>query len=105
MEAIVSGLVPVINNSPRSATKAFALDENNLFKLNNSKDLAKKIDFWFDNKPLIEDYKTRYKSIIKSFDQKECMEKMEDMLKKAIEKHKENTNASEFSARKADNKE
>ena len=105
LEAIVSGLVPVINNSPRSATKAFALDENNLFKLNNSKDLAKKIDFWFDNKPLIEDYKTRYKSIIKSFDQKECMEKMEDMLKKAIEKHKENTNASELSARKADNKE
>ena len=85
LEAIVSGLVPVINNSPRSATKAFALDDNNLFKLNNVEDLKNKIEFWRERPELIKEYKSRYKSIIGSFDQEECMKKMEEMLLSAIE--------------------
>ena len=85
LEAIVSGLVPVINNSPRSATKAFALDDNNLFKLNNVEDLKNKIEFWRECPELIKECKLRYKSIIGSFDQEECMKKMEEMLLSAIE--------------------
>ncbi len=88
LEAIVSGLIPVINNSPRSATKAFALDGNNLFKLNDANDLAAKIDFWYEHPELIKEYKARYKSIIANFDQKECMHKMEEMLLSAIEMKK-----------------
>ena len=88
LEAIVSGLTPVINNSPRSATKAFALDGNNLFKLNDTNDLAAKIDFWYEHPELIKEYKARYKSIIANFDQKECMHKMEEMLLSAIEMKK-----------------
>lgn len=88
LEAIVSGLIPVINNSPRSATKAFALDGNNLFKLNDTNDLAAKIDFWYEHSELIKEYKARYKSIIGNFDQKECMHKMEEMLLSAIEMKK-----------------
>ena len=91
LEAIVSGLIPVINNSPRSATKAFALDGNNLFKLNDANDLAAKIDFWYEHPELIKEYKTRYKSIIANFDQKECMHKMEEMLLSAIEMKKNQT--------------
>ena len=91
LEAIVSGLIPVINNSPRSATKAFALDGNNLFKLNDTNDLAAKIDFWYEHPELIKEYKTRYKSIIANFDQKECMHKMEEMLLSAIEMKKNQT--------------
>lgn len=85
LEAIVSGLVPVINDSPRSATKAFALDDNNLFRLNDVEDLKNKIEFWREHPELIEEYKLRYKSIIGSFDQEECMKKMEEMLLRAIE--------------------
>lgn len=88
LEAIVSGLIPVINNSPRSATKAFALDGINLFKLNDTNDLAAKIDFWYEHPELIKEYKARYKSIIANFDQKECMHKMEEMLLSAIEMKK-----------------
>lgn len=88
LEAIVSGLIPVINNSPRSATKSFALDGNNLFKLNDTNDLAAKIDFWYEHPELIKEYKARYKSIIANFDQKECMHKMEEMLLSAIEMKK-----------------
>lgn len=91
LEAIVSGLIPVINNSPRSATKAFALDGNNLFKLNDVNDLAAKIDFWYEHPELIKEYKARYKSIIANFDQKECMHKMEEMLLSAIEMKKNQT--------------
>lgn len=85
LEAIVCGLVPVINNSPRSATKGFALDANNLFKNGDYKDLAKKIRFWFENASLKEEYKSRYKSIISAFDQENCMIEMEKMLARAVE--------------------
>lgn len=86
-EAICCGLVPVIANAKRSATKNFALDENNLFKENNSKDLAKKIDFWYENPELKKQYVERYKSMSGKFDQEECMEKMLGMLQDAIKKH------------------
>lgn len=88
LEAIVSGLVPIINDSPRSATRAFALDENNLFKKDDIKDLAEKIDFWYENPEIKNDYKKRYKSMVGAFDQKDCMKRMEEMLYAAIEKKK-----------------
>lgn len=42
LEALSCGLVPLINNSPKSATRTFALDEKCLFRLNDANDLAKK---------------------------------------------------------------
>lgn len=49
LEAIKCGRVPVIANSPGCATKAFALDERSLFKVNDARDLSDKIDYWFDH--------------------------------------------------------
>lgn len=49
LEAIKCGKVPIIANSPTCATKAFALDERSLFKVNDEKDLSDKIDYWFDH--------------------------------------------------------
>jgi hypothetical protein len=49
LEAITCGLVHVIANSPRCATKAFAMGNNNLFENKNSDDLASKIDYWIEN--------------------------------------------------------
>lgn len=80
-EAIVCGLVPVIRDSKESATKAFALDEKNLF--HSIKELTEKIDFWYDHPQTISEYKENYKSHIKQFDQRECMKRMEQMLKDA----------------------
>ena len=79
-EAIVCGLVPVISNSGRSATKAFALDGNNLFEEGNVKDLTEKIDFWFEHPELIEVYRKKYFSFGQRFHQSECMKQMEAML-------------------------
>lgn len=49
LEAIAAGLVPVIADSPLSATPQFALDERSLFKAGNAEDLAKKIDWWYEH--------------------------------------------------------
>ena len=84
IESLVSGLVPVICDSKRSATPAFALDGNNLYKDRDINDLASKIDFWYENPALKEQYKEKYKEKIRAFDQETCMEKMEDMLKSVI---------------------
>ena len=49
IEAIACGLVPVIANSPLSATPQFALDDRSLFESGNPDDLAQKIDFWIEH--------------------------------------------------------
>lgn len=90
LEAIVSGLVPVINNSPRSATVGFALDENNLFKLNDVKNLANKIEFWYENPELKAEYVAKYKTSVSKYDQQECMQRMEEMLIKTAQIKKDN---------------
>lgn len=83
-EAIVSGLVPVICDSPKSATRAFALDQNNLFRINDAKSLAEKIDFWYENDELKQEYVAKYRSMAMDFDQNKCMDKMEKMLIEAL---------------------
>ena len=85
LEAISCGLVPVISDSPRSATKAFALDENNLFACNDPRDLARKIDFWIEHPELKAEYKRRYEGFAAQFDQAECMKKTRQILVDAYE--------------------
>ena len=83
LEAIRCGLVPVISDSPRSATKAFALDENNLFRYNDPQDLAEKIDFWIAHPGLRKEYSERYLGFTDRFDQEHCMEKTREILLEA----------------------
>ena len=88
LEAISCGLVPIINNSPRCATKAFALDEKSLFKCNDYRDLAKKIDFFLDHEDIRREYSQKYLASPYAENQTECMKKMRQMLCDTIEKHK-----------------
>ena len=80
LEAITCGLVPIISNSPRSATRFFALDEKNLFRCNNSTDLAEKIDWWLSHPEEKAERSREYLGYTKQFDQDVCMDKMEQML-------------------------
>ena len=86
LEAIACGSVPVINNSPKCATKAFAIDEMNLFNYNDSKDLANKIDYWIEHPEEKRKRSNDYLNYAKQFDFETCMEKMEAMLKDAAKK-------------------
>lgn len=92
LEAICCGLVPIISNSPRSATKAFALDERSLFKVNNHKDLASKIDYFIENKDEKEKLRELYLSSSTVFNQTSCMEQMEKMIIETYNKKKEEQN-------------
>lgn len=86
IEAITCGLVPVIANSKKSATRFFAIDDNCLFEKGNPKDLAKKIDYWIENPKEKEFYSKKYRDNSFTFNQKACMDKMEEMI---IEIHNE----------------
>ena len=80
LEAIKCGLVPVIANSKKCATKAFALDDRNLFKNKDSVDLKNKIEYWMEHEKEKEEMKEKYLNYTLEFDQDKCMEKMEEML-------------------------
>lgn len=84
LEAISSGLVPVIANSKRSATRYFALDEQNLFKNLDAKDLARKIDYWLLNPDKRDERRQQYLDYTKKFDHDYCMDQMEEMLYNVI---------------------
>lgn len=88
LEAIACGLVPVIANSPDCATKNFALDERSLFKVNDSKDLAKKIDYFIENPAELAKMRESYLKESENFEQENCMDMMEKMFLTEIEKLK-----------------
>ena len=83
LEAIACGDVPVINDSPRCATKSFALSEKNLFNFNDPADLAAKIDYWIEHPEEKAQCSARYRDYAKQFDFDVCMDRMEGMLKDA----------------------
>ena len=81
LEAISCGLVPIISNSPRCATKAYALTDRSLFQFDSPKDLAAKIDWWLDHPQERTLWGRRYaENAAGQFDQEKCMEQMERML-------------------------
>ncbi len=84
MEAICCGAVPVICNSPRSATRFFAIGDNSLYKQYDIDDLAAKIDYWFEHPEEKATRSKEYEATRHSFSQHECMEKMEAMLFDAV---------------------
>ncbi len=86
LEAITCGIVPIISNSKRCATKAFALDKNNLFECNNSKDLANKIDYWIEHPEEKKVESEKYLGYTERFNQDKCMLQMRNMMEDCIRK-------------------
>lgn len=87
LEAIACGKVPVIADSPRSATRYFALGENNLFRCNDAEDLKNKIEYWMEHPAEKEACSREYAGYAARFDFDICMNKMEQMLEEAVKKH------------------
>lgn len=85
MEAFAGGLVPIIANSPKSATPQFALDERSLFESGNAKDLAKKIDYWLDNEEERKRMEKEYSNEAEKYKLEECVRQAEEMFAMAIE--------------------
>lgn len=90
LEAICGGLLPVIANSPRSATRYFALTQNNLFQYDSPKDLAEKIDYWLEHEEEKRVCLEKYRDFSQKFSLEECMKQMEEMLLLAADHGKSN---------------
>ena len=84
MEAFASGLVPIIADSPRSATPQFALDENSLFPAGDSAALARKIDWWIAHPEEREKMERRYAEHAKQYALERSIEQTEEMFRQAI---------------------
>ncbi|MCD8194888.1 MAG: glycosyltransferase [Coprobacillus sp.] len=88
LEAIACGTVPIISNSPKSATKNFALCPESLFKSKNPTDLAKRIDWWISHPVERKKMSEKYAEFGKQFDFNACMEQMNDFLIDVKENYK-----------------
>ncbi len=80
LEAISCGIVPLINDSPKSATKTFALSKRCLFKLNDVNDLTKKIDYWYEHPREKKLLAKKYETYCNQFNFDICMQKMVKMI-------------------------
>ena len=90
LEAIVTGLVPIICNSKRSAARFFARDERCLYRKWDSEDLKNKIDYFIENPEELEACRMKYKKEANVSRLSSCMKEMEEMLEEAA-----STNAKE----------
>lgn len=86
IEAISCGLVPIVSDSKRSATRYFAIDEKSIFKNNDPIDLANKIDYWIENQKEKEKYSQKYINNSNFYNIAYCMDQMEKMMKNLTNK-------------------
>lgn len=85
IEAFSSGIVPVIADSPKSATPQFALDERSLFKAGDSDDLAAKIDYWLEETEERRRMEKLYSEHGKEFALDDCVSRMEQMFEEELQ--------------------
>jgi spore maturation protein CgeB len=88
LEAITCGLVPVISDSPASATNSFALGPEHLFNHKAPKDLARKIDYWIEHPEEKKQASRKYLDYSKQFAIEGSIDLMEKMFADAIALHK-----------------
>ena len=83
-EALGCGLVPVIAKAKLSATSQFALDDNSLFEESNSKELAQKIDWWFEHRDVLEKQSKKYADMDLKYDIRDSAKQLLQMYKDAL---------------------
>ncbi len=88
IEAIACGLVPIIADSPLSATPQFALDERSLFACNDARELARRIDYWYEHDEEREISGKIYAEFAKRFSLERSLEKAERMFADQIKFYK-----------------
>jgi len=85
IEAFACGCVPIISDARLSSTKSFALNDENIFEAGNAENLARKIDFFYENQKILEKESLEYMEYARQLDVSSCAMKLLDMMKKAIE--------------------
>lgn len=88
LEAISMGKPTIVSDSKKAATSGFAVDDRCVFKNNDPKSLAEKIDYLIEHDDERIEIGKKYLASAKYYDQELCMDEMEKMLYDAIEYHK-----------------
>lgn len=88
MEAFTCGLVPVISDSPLTATNQFALTKHNLFKNGDSASLSEQIDYWIEHPQEKQELGKKYIEYAQQFSAAHCVNELEKMLLSQAEKQK-----------------
>ena len=86
MEAFACGRVPVIADSPLSATPQFALDGRSLFRPGDPDSLAEKIDYWIEHPEERLEMEQAYAESAKQYSIESCVSQFEAFVAEAREK-------------------
>lgn len=86
-EALACGKVPVIANSPLSATKAFALDDRSLFHNKDWQDLRRKIEYWMEHPGEIEEMSGKYIEAARANTLSMSIDRIEKVYEQVIAEH------------------
>ena len=92
LEAMGSGLVPLISCSTLSATSQFALDCHSLFAPRKPRLLAQKIDYWIEHPEKRKEMEKKYAELAKQYSIAESVAHFEAMLMEEISENETNKN-------------
>ncbi len=85
LEAIATGLVPVICKSNMTATVQFAKDERSLYRDGSAQDLADKIDYWIEHPEERMKASLEYAESAHTYRLADSIQKIEFMFRETIE--------------------
>ncbi len=88
LEAIACGKIVIVSDSKRSATHNFAVDERCVFKNREPEDLARVLDYWIEHPEERAACEEKYLRESVTFDQEDCMKKMEEMIFEVVADNK-----------------
>lgn len=97
IEAFACGLVPIISDSPKSATGDFALDERCLFRNKDAADLCRKIEYMIENPEEREKLGEKYLASAEQYRVSRSVERMEQVYELIIDRHRRNMNGLDLS--------
>jgi glycosyltransferase involved in cell wall biosynthesis len=84
IEAFATGLVPIIANSKLSATRHFAIDDRSLFKVDDPKDLTKKIEHFYENPQEVKELREQYIEKGREYALSKSVDKIEEVYKEIL---------------------
>lgn len=87
IEAIACGCVPIVSDSPKSATSQFVLHERSSFQHGNHSDLAKNIDWWIEHPDDLQSHREVIAKHAQKFTVERSMSFYEAMFEAAIAEH------------------
>jgi len=83
-EALSMGLVPVIAKGKLTATSQYALSGKSLYNARNARQLASRIDWWFENRDQLNSLSLRYAKLDLEYNIRNCALEIKKMYQDAL---------------------